>query len=197
MPALYMSLDLLTAVKEANQGFAYKIEPCVLCSYEVACEDIVDLRTRQARAEHTVRFEELACPWFAILADGKEPPSWGIARRLHREGVAGIVVPSFAPGATMKDHNLVLWRWSARPPHQVQVFDPSGRLPKGSFVVGLSTLCRNAQGDSRWQPPACGLDVRTIATTSWLSDANLQTTSRPTWPVAPVTRIIMPLHVPS
>jgi RES domain-containing protein len=130
MPALYLSLDVLTAVKEANQGFAYKIEPCVLCSYEVACEDIVDLRTRQARAEHTVRFEELACPWFAILADGKEPPSWGIVRRLHREGVAGIVVPSFAPGATMKDHNLVLWRWSARPPHQVQVFDPSGRLPK-------------------------------------------------------------------
>jgi hypothetical protein len=25
----------------------------------------------------------------------------------------------------------------------------------------------------------------------------VQTTARPTWPVAPVTRIIMPLHVPA
>ena len=130
MPALYLGLDVMTAVKEANQGFAYKIEPCVLCSYDVACEDIVDLRTAEARAEHAVGFEDMACPWFALLADGKEPPSWEIARRLHGEGKAGILVPSFAPGATKEDHNLVLWRWSDQPPHQVQVFDPSGRLPK-------------------------------------------------------------------
>ena len=129
MAALYLSLDIMTAVKEANQGFAYKIEPCVLCSYEVACEDIVDLRTA-ARSEPAVRFEDMACPWFALLADGKEPPSWEIARRLYSEGKAGILVPSFASGATVEDHNLVLWRWSDQPPHQVQVFDPSGRLPK-------------------------------------------------------------------
>ena len=129
MAALYLSLDIMTAVKEANQGFAYKIEPCVLCSYEVACEDNVDLRTA-ASSEPAVRFEDMACPWFALLADGKEPPSWEIARRLYSEGKAGILVPSFASGATVEDHNLVLWRWSDQPPHQVQVFDPSGRLPK-------------------------------------------------------------------
>jgi hypothetical protein len=53
-------------------------------------------------------------------------------------------------------------------------------------------IVRNAQGDSRWQAPACGLDVPTIATTSWPSDANLETMARPTWPLAPVTSIIVP-----
>jgi len=30
MQALYLGLDVMTAVKEANQGFAHKIDPCVL-----------------------------------------------------------------------------------------------------------------------------------------------------------------------
>ena len=130
MAALYLSLDVMTAVKEANQGFAHKIEPCVLCSYDVACEDVVDLRTEPARAEHDVGFEDIACAWFAALADGKEPPSWELARRLYAQGAAGILVPSVAPGATSEDHNLVLWRWGDHAPHKVRVFDPSGRLPR-------------------------------------------------------------------
>jgi RES domain-containing protein len=130
MPALYLALHPMTAIKEANQGFAHKIEPCTLCSYEVVCDDIADLRTSEGLAEHAVKFADIACPWFSLLAEGKEPPSWDIARRLHGRGKAGILVPSFAPGATTDDHNLVLWRWNDHPPYRVQVFDPSGRLPK-------------------------------------------------------------------
>lgn len=130
MPTLYLALDLITAVKEANQGLAHKIGPCVLCSYEVDCDDIADLRTREGRAAHRVELADMACAWFSFLADGKEPPSWQIARRLHGEGKAGILVPSFAPGSTPGDQNLVLWSWSDRPPHRVRVFDPGGRLPK-------------------------------------------------------------------
>jgi RES domain-containing protein len=130
MPTLYLALSVMTAIKEANQGFAHKIEPCVLCSYEVACDGIAELRTPEGRAEHHVSLEDMACPWFSFLAQRREPPSWEIARRLYGEDQAGILVPSFASGATADDHNLVLWRWSDRPPHRVQVFDPSGRLPK-------------------------------------------------------------------
>jgi RES domain-containing protein len=130
MPALYLSLTLVTAVKEANQGFGHKIEPCVLCCYDVACEDIADLRTAEARAEHAVRLEDMACAWATFLSESKEPPSWEIVRRLFGEGKAGILVPSFAPGATVEDDNLVLWRWGEKPPHHVRVYDPSGRLPK-------------------------------------------------------------------
>ncbi len=130
MPALYLGLTIVTAVKEANQGFARKLDPCVLCAYEIACENVVDLRTDSARHTAEVAFEDLACPWLAMVTARQEPPSWRLAYRLFDIGQAGILVPSFAPGATPDDTNLVLWRWGSEPPHQVNVFDPSGRLPK-------------------------------------------------------------------
>ena len=130
VPALYLSLEVLTAIKEANQGFARKIDPCVLCSYAVACEDIADLRTAPACAAEGVDFADLDCPWFALLTTGQEPPTWPVVRRLIAAGRAGALVPSYAPGATAADHNLVLWRWGDDAPHRVRVYDPSGRLPK-------------------------------------------------------------------
>ena len=131
--ALYLSLTIMTAIKEANQGFAFKIEPCVVCSYEVDCEDIADLRTDADHATHRVDIADMDCAWFADAASGREPPSWRIARELIADGRAGILVPSFASDATENDHNLVLWDWSNRPPHKVDVFDPSGRLPKNQL----------------------------------------------------------------
>jgi RES domain-containing protein len=133
VPALYLSLSIATAIKEANQGFAFKINPCVLCCYDVDCADVADLRTPRGRARHRVAFADMACAWMALTAAGKEPPSWAIARRLRAQGCCGILVPSFAPGASASDHNLVLWDWSDRLPHQVRVYDPSGRLPKNQL----------------------------------------------------------------
>jgi len=130
MPALYLSLEILTAIKEANQGFARKIDPCVLCSYDIACEDIADLRTEAASSAEGVAFADLDCPWFALLASGQEPPTWPIVRKLFDAGRAGVLVLSYAPGATERDHNLVLWRWGEHDPLRVRVYDPSGRLPK-------------------------------------------------------------------
>jgi RES domain-containing protein len=130
MEALYLALDPITAIKEANQGLVHKIEPCVLCSYEVDCDDIADLGTDEGRRSHAVEWTDMACAWFSFIAAGKEPPSWAVVRRLRAEKVAGILVPSFAPGATENDRNLVLWQWGESPPHRVNVFDPSGKLPK-------------------------------------------------------------------
>jgi RES domain-containing protein len=130
VPALYLALDPIGAVREANQGFAHKTEPCVLCAYEVDCDDIVDLRTDEARTAQRVAAQDMAAGWFSFLAEGDEPPSWRIARRLIGEGAAGMLAPSYAPGATLADHNLVLWRWGEKLPHRIAVFDPSGRLPK-------------------------------------------------------------------
>jgi len=125
VPALYLGLTIMTAVKEANQGFAHRIDPCVLCSYEVDCDDIVDLTTEEARGE-----EDMACAWAMALGDAERPASWSIYDRLRSRHVAGIVVPSFAPSAQDEDRNLVLWDWGPDLPHKVTVFDPSGRLPK-------------------------------------------------------------------
>jgi RES domain-containing protein len=133
MPALYLSLSIETAVKEANQSFAFKIDPCVLCSYDVDCADIADLQTDAGRAAHDVMLRDMACSWFSYISDGEKPPSWRIAERMISDGYAGILVPSFAPRQTVANQNLVLWRWSDHPPHQVRVFDPSGRLPRNQL----------------------------------------------------------------
>lgn len=130
IPALYLGLSIMTAVKEANQGFAHRIDPCVLCAYEVDCEDIADLTTEEGRGEHAIAFDDMACAWASALADGERPASWSVYDRLKARGIAGIRVPSFAPGAEADDNNLVLWRWGPDLPHKVAVFDPSGRLPK-------------------------------------------------------------------
>jgi RES domain-containing protein len=136
MPALYLALSIDTAIKEANRGFAFKINPSVLCSYDVDCEDVADLRTDAGRSDHRVDLAELSGAWLSDVLDGKDPSSWRMARRLVSGGYAGILVPSIAPGATSVDQNLVLWNWAGSPPHQVNVFDPSGRLPQNQLSWG-------------------------------------------------------------
>jgi RES domain-containing protein len=128
--ALYLALTVEGAFLEITQGFAAKFLPCTMCSYEVDCDDLADLRTEEGRKLHNIDLEDMGCAWFSFLAEGKEPPSWGIARRLIAEGFAGALVPSFAVGTTPDKANLVLWDWSDKPPHQVVVFDPKGQLPK-------------------------------------------------------------------
>ena len=130
VPALYLGLSIMTAVKEANQGFAHRIDPCVLCSYEIDCEDIADLTTDEGRREHSVELVEMACAWATALANGERPGSWAVYDRLKARNAAGIAVPSFAPGAEADDLNLVLWQWGPDLRHKVTVVDPSGRLPK-------------------------------------------------------------------
>jgi RES domain-containing protein len=133
-PALYLSLDPMTAIKEAAQGFVRKFEPYVLCTYEIDCEDLIALRKEEERSAASVGMDELACPWFAEAAAGRQPASWRLALKLIADGAAGLLAPSFVREATQEaDTNLILWRWSGRPPHKVAVFDPSGRLPKNQL----------------------------------------------------------------
>ena len=73
-PALYLALDPMAAVKEASQGFAHKFEPCVLCSYEIDCDDIVDLRTADLRRAAGVAEADMACAWFAEAAAAAAHP---------------------------------------------------------------------------------------------------------------------------
>ena len=129
-PALYLALDPIAAIKEASQGFAHKFEPCVLCTYEIDCEDIVDLSYPAAREAAGVAETEMAGAWFADAAARRQPASWRLARRLIAGGAAGLLAPSYARAAAPGDVNIVLWNWENQPPHQVNVFDPTGRLPR-------------------------------------------------------------------
>ena len=133
LEALYLSLALNTAIAEVTAGFARRLQPYTFCSYDVDCEDIADLRDDAGRAAHGVTLDELSCDWASYLSRRETPPSHDVVRRLLGEGHAGILAPSFANGAGVSDHNLVLWRYGPDLPHKVLVFDPSGRLPKNQL----------------------------------------------------------------
>jgi len=127
--ALYLSLETETAICEASQGFAARFPPLTLITYDVDCEDIVDLNDDAERARRGIEMADLSCPWLALLLDGKVVPSHGVADRLIDAGAAGAIVPSFAPSAAVDARNLVLWRWGPDLPWKVTVYDPDNRLP--------------------------------------------------------------------
>lgn len=130
VPALYTALSIETAVKEAQQGFSRKLDPMTLVSYVVDCNGICDLSTQDGRNRANIAPGDIACAW-KLHAFRREPvPSWIAADGLIANGYAGMLVPSFAPGADQSDMNLVLWKWSPDPPHRIEVHDPAGRLPK-------------------------------------------------------------------
>jgi RES domain-containing protein len=130
VPALYLAGTVVGAVAEASQGFAHKLEPCVICTYEVDCEDIVDLRDADARGAHDLAEDDLACAWMLMALSGKTPQTWALADRLIENRASGVIAPSYARGAPADAWNLVLWRWTSRRPHRCRVYDPKSRLPK-------------------------------------------------------------------
>jgi RES domain-containing protein len=130
MDALYTSLRLESAWLEAQQGFPFKAQPMTLCAYAVDCDPVADLTDAATVAALAIAASDLACPWEDLADRGRTLPSWEIALRLKASGYAGIVVPSFAPGATAADRNAVFWHWADTPPHQVRVIDDQGCLPK-------------------------------------------------------------------
>lgn len=130
VPALYTSRRMETAWLEAQQGFPFKAQPLTICAYEVDCTDVADLGDEDGRRDHGVALSDLACAWEDLTGRGVEPPSWRVAKRLMGEGYAGMIVPSFAPGAGPADRNVVFWRWSDTLPYQVLVIDDEARLPR-------------------------------------------------------------------
>lgn len=130
LPALYTSLRMETAWLEAQQGFAFKVQPMTICAYEIDCEDVTDLTDPETLAGFSLKPSALSCAWEDIASRGKTPPSWALARQLVAQGTAAIIVPSFAPGAIEGARNLVFYQWSDALPHQVCVIDDDMRLPK-------------------------------------------------------------------
>jgi RES domain-containing protein len=128
--ALYTSLRFETAWLEAQQVFPFKAQPMTLCAYEVDCEDVLDLTDPATLVAHGIAQADLACPWKDLATRGLKPPSWELVERLIADGIAGIMVPSFAKGATTADINVVFWDWGRHLPHQVRVIDDESRLPQ-------------------------------------------------------------------
>ena len=108
-----------------------RMQPLVLCAYEVDVEPVLDTADRLARTSHGVGDHELDCPnWRLELLSGRTPASHVLADRLIAAGFAGMRVKSYARGAGDRDVNLVLWRWGTATPIRVTLIDEEDRLER-------------------------------------------------------------------
>ncbi|MCV6594475.1 MAG: RES domain-containing protein [Silicimonas sp.] len=123
-PTLYTALDPAGALREAHQ--VGSLQPTILVSYEADLAPIFDSRDAGSLAKRGLSSDALADPaWRQKMLDGAPVPTQNFAVGLIAEGYAGLLIRSFARGASARDLNLVLWRWPG-----LTVIDDEDRLSR-------------------------------------------------------------------
>jgi RES domain-containing protein len=126
-PALYLSLSVTTALREANQ--VGNLQPTTLVSYDAEIDDIFDTRDAIALALESISAAMLAdAGWRDEMKASGEAKTQTFAKKLIAAGRTGLLVRSFAVGSTAGDLNLVLWRWGAEAPSRLILIDDENRL---------------------------------------------------------------------
>lgn len=126
-PALYASLSVATALREANQVGA--LQPTTVVCYEAEIERVFDTRDPAALVAQGMDSEVLAgSGWRDEMRTLGQARTQTFARRLADEGYQGLLVRSFARGAGVDDLNLVLFAWGAGPPSRLTLIDDERRL---------------------------------------------------------------------
>jgi RES domain-containing protein len=129
VPALYCSLSIMTAIREANQ--AGSLQPTVLVSYDAAIDTVFDSTDIAALRDKGIDKTVLSAnTWRDEMETKGEARTQALARALIGEGYDGLLIRSFAAGASENDLNLVLWRWGDSPPARLTLIDDEGRLSR-------------------------------------------------------------------
>jgi RES domain-containing protein len=129
VPALYTSLSVMTALREANQ--VGHLQPTTLVSYSADIASIIDSRDLGALRSGGISQDDLADPsWRDQMRDNGEAKTQSWVRRLIADGHNGLLVRSFAPGAKADDLNLVLWTWGDIDGARLAVIDDENRLSR-------------------------------------------------------------------
>lgn len=129
LPALYASLSVMTALREANQ--AGNLQPTTLVSYDAEIDGVFDCRD-----EHAVKAEGMDGAaladntWRDQMKTAGESRTQVLVRRLIAGGYHALLVRSFAPGVNDADLNLVLWNWGAAAPARLTLIDDEKRLSR-------------------------------------------------------------------
>lgn len=127
VPALYASLSVMTALREANQ--AGNLQPTTVVSYDAEIDAVFDTRDEAALSHEGMDAGALSDPtWRDQMKTAGEARTQVFAQRLIAAGHNGLLVKSFAAGATGEDLNLVLWKWGATAPSQIKLIDDENRL---------------------------------------------------------------------
>jgi RES domain-containing protein len=128
-PALYTSLAVLTALREANQ--VGSLQPTTLVSYDADIDSIFDSRDEAALAAEGMDATALSDPtWRDRMKAAGEAKTQDFARRLIGAGYNALLVRSFAAGSSADDMNLVLWKWADRLPARLVLIDDENRLSR-------------------------------------------------------------------
>lgn len=129
LAALYASLSVMTALREANQ--VGNLQPTTLVSYDAEIDGIFDCRDDEALEAKGMDAAALAdSTWRDQMKASGEARTQTFARRLIAAGHNGLLVRSFAAGATAEDLNLVLWRWGDSAPSRLVLIDDENRLSR-------------------------------------------------------------------
>lgn len=127
LSTLYCALSQWTALKETHQ--VGDLQPTVLVAYYADINNIFDARDDAALAEFAMTNEVLSNgSWRDQMNAGCEVPTHNFARELVIRRYNGLLVPSYARGATADDINLVLWKWGDKVPCHLKVIDDEDRL---------------------------------------------------------------------
>lgn len=129
MPALYCSLTVLTALREANQ--VGNLQPTTLVSYDAEIEGVFDGRDEAALRAEGMDASALADPtWRDQMKVNGEARTQSFVRIILAKGYRALLVRSFAPGAGESDLNLVVWGWGAAAPARLVLIHDEGRLSR-------------------------------------------------------------------
>jgi RES domain-containing protein len=129
VPALYTSASIMTALREANQ--VGTLQPTTLVAYDADIEHLFDSSDEAQLAVEGMDAVALAdATWRDQMESTGEARTQAFARRLKAAGYHGLMVRSFAPGATGDDLNLVLWTWGATVPSRLTLIDDENRLSR-------------------------------------------------------------------
>jgi RES domain-containing protein len=128
-PALYASLSIMTALREANQ--IGSLQPTTLVAYDAEIDTVFDATDAAALRDEGMDAAALAAStWRDEMKAKGVSRSQSFARALIAKGYAALLVRSFAPGATGGDLNLVLWRWGRTELARLTLIDDEGRLSR-------------------------------------------------------------------
>ncbi|GFZ86354.1 RES family NAD+ phosphorylase [Sphingobium fuliginis] len=125
--ALYVATSLQTAIREANQ--VGDLQPTTIVSYDADIANVFDGRDAAELGKYGMTPTSLGEPaWRDQMKKAGNAHTQIFAESLISEGFNGLLVRSFARGASCEDINLVLWKWSDRAPLKLTLIDDDGRL---------------------------------------------------------------------
>lgn len=125
--ALYTSMSIMTAIKEANQ--VGTLQPTTLVAYHADVAEVFDGTDAAGLAEYDLTPADLAAnDWRIRMREDGRAPTQRFSERLIADGYVGLKIRSFVQGAKTDDVNLVLWSWGSDLPTRLLVNDDEGRL---------------------------------------------------------------------